>query len=43
MAYSKPYLPIDDQLALIKSRGMIISDDALGAVLNLRIPKQIIA
>jgi abortive infection bacteriophage resistance protein len=29
MAYSKPYLPIPDQLALIKGRGMIISDDAL--------------
>jgi abortive infection bacteriophage resistance protein len=29
MAYSKPYLPIPDQLALIKSRGMVVSDDAL--------------
>ena len=29
MAYSKPYLPLPDQLALIKSRGMVISDDAL--------------
>lgn len=29
MAYTKPYLPVADQLALIKSRGMIISDDAL--------------
>jgi abortive infection bacteriophage resistance protein len=29
MAYSKPYLPIPDQLALIKGRGMIVSDDAL--------------
>jgi abortive infection bacteriophage resistance protein len=29
MAYSKPYLPIPDQLALIKGRGMVISDDAL--------------
>jgi abortive infection bacteriophage resistance protein len=29
MAYSKPYLPVPDQLALIKSRGMSISDDAL--------------
>lgn len=35
MAYSKPYLPVSDQLALIKSRGMIISDDALAeAYLN---------
>jgi abortive infection bacteriophage resistance protein len=35
MAYSKPYLPIPDQLALIKGRGMIISDDALAeAYLN---------
>jgi abortive infection bacteriophage resistance protein len=30
MAYAKPYLPISDQLALIKGRGMLISDDALG-------------
>lgn len=29
VAYSKPYLPIPDQLQLIKSRGMIVSDDAL--------------
>ncbi|MGM5023236.1 MULTISPECIES: Abi family protein [unclassified Tardiphaga] len=29
MAYSKPYLTVKDQLALIKSRGMIISDEAL--------------
>ena len=29
MAYIKPYLPIPDQLQLIKSRGMIVSDDAL--------------
>jgi abortive infection bacteriophage resistance protein len=29
MAYSKAYLTVRDQLALIKSRGMIISDDAL--------------
>ena len=29
MAYSKPYLPIPDQLALIKRRGMVVSDDAL--------------
>lgn len=29
MAYSKPYLRIPDQLVLIKSRGMVISDDAL--------------
>jgi abortive infection bacteriophage resistance protein len=29
VAYSKPYLEIPDQLALIKSRGMSISDDAL--------------
>jgi abortive infection bacteriophage resistance protein len=29
VTYSKPYLPIPGQLALIKSRGMLISDDAL--------------
>ncbi|MGY4461520.1 Abi family protein [Bradyrhizobium sp. LB13.1] len=29
MAYSKPYLPVPDQLALIKGRGMMVSDDAL--------------
>jgi abortive infection bacteriophage resistance protein len=29
VAYSKPYLSIPHQLALIKSRGMVISDDAL--------------
>ncbi len=29
MAYSKPYRAVPDQLALIKSRGMVISDDAL--------------
>src|SRR4051812_27379542 len=29
MAYTKPYLPIADQLALIKGRGMVVSDDAL--------------
>ena len=29
MAYSKPYLSVRDQLALIKGRGMVISDDAL--------------
>jgi abortive infection bacteriophage resistance protein len=29
MGYSKPYLPVADQLALIKRRGMVISDDAL--------------
>jgi hypothetical protein len=29
MAYSKPYLPVPDQLTLIKSRGMTITDDAL--------------
>jgi abortive infection bacteriophage resistance protein len=29
LAYSKPYLPIPDQLKLIKSRGMVVSDDAL--------------
>jgi abortive infection bacteriophage resistance protein len=29
MAYIKPYLPVPDQLALMKSRGMVISDDAL--------------
>lgn len=29
MAYKKPYLPVPDQLALIKSRGMVVSDDAL--------------
>lgn len=29
MAYSKPYLSVADQLTLIKSRGMVISDDAL--------------
>jgi abortive infection bacteriophage resistance protein len=29
MAYTKPYLPVSDQLALIKGRGMVISDDAL--------------
>jgi abortive infection bacteriophage resistance protein len=35
MGYSKPYLPVSDQLALIKGRGMIISDDALAqAYLN---------
>src|SRR5216684_4264902 len=35
MAYSKPYLPVTDQLALVKGRGMIISDDALAqAYLN---------
>jgi abortive infection bacteriophage resistance protein len=35
MAYSKPYLSVPDQLALIKRRGMIISDDALAqAYLN---------
>lgn len=35
MVYSKPYLPVSDQLALIKGRGMIISDDALAqAYLN---------
>lgn len=35
MAYSKPYLPVTDQLLLIKSRGMVISDDALAqAYLN---------
>jgi hypothetical protein len=35
MAYSKPYLAIADQLALIKGRGMIVSDDALAqAYLN---------
>ena len=26
MAYSKPYLPVADQLALIQTRGMVISD-----------------
>ncbi len=35
MAYSKPYLPVADQLALIKSRGIVVSDDALAeAYLN---------
>jgi abortive infection bacteriophage resistance protein len=35
MAYAKPYLPISNQLALIKGRGMGISDDALAqAYLN---------
>jgi abortive infection bacteriophage resistance protein len=35
MAYSKPYLAVADQLALIKRRGMIVSDDALAqAYLN---------
>src|SRR5260370_9155691 len=29
MAYAKPYLPVPNQLALIKGRGMVISDDAL--------------
>src|ERR1700733_7651410 len=29
MAYSKPYLPVTDQLALIKGRGMLVSDDGL--------------
>lgn len=29
LAYSKPYLPIPDQLKLIESRGMVVSDDAL--------------
>lgn len=37
MAYSKPYLPVPDQLALIKGRGMIISDDALAEVYLNRI------
>lgn len=27
--YSKPYLPVTAQLALIKGRGMVVSDDAL--------------
>lgn len=27
--YTKPYLPPPDQLALMKSRGMVVSDDAL--------------
>lgn len=26
--YSKPYLPVNQQLALIKSRGMVVTDDA---------------
>jgi abortive infection bacteriophage resistance protein len=29
LPYTKPYLPIPDQLALIKSRGIVVSDDAL--------------
>jgi abortive infection bacteriophage resistance protein len=29
MGYSKPYLRVSDQLALIKGRGMVVSDDAL--------------
>lgn len=37
MAYSKPYLPIPDQLALIKSRGMVISDEALAQAYLSRI------
>ncbi|WP_051448441.1 Abi family protein [Bradyrhizobium sp. WSM1417] len=37
MAYSKPYLSVPDQLALIKGRGMIISDDALAEVYLNRI------
>jgi abortive infection bacteriophage resistance protein len=37
MAYAKPYLSVSDQLALIKGRGMIISDDALAQAYLTRI------
>lgn len=29
MSYTKPYLSVPDQLALMKQRGMVVSDDAL--------------
>ncbi len=29
MSYNKPYLPVADQITLIKRRGIVISDDAL--------------
>lgn len=28
--YSKPYLPLADQLALIKKRGLFVADEAAG-------------
>lgn len=37
VAYTKPYLTVQDQLALIKSRGMSISDNALAEVFLNRI------